>query len=82
MAEHTVRVCDFAESTCRNYATSYRLWADGERQAWSVDLCEEHAAPLMALVEGAQRVDLPSKPRVKMERTVLKTTAATRPLKR
>lgn len=82
MATQTIRVCDFDEGSCQRNATCYKVWRDGDRQAWTVDLCEEHAAPLLAIVERAERTDLPVKPRVKMEPTPLRTTQATRPLKK
>lgn len=81
MARREVLVCDSSE-TCERNATCYKVWRDGERQAWSIDLCDEHAAPLLAILEGAEQVDLPTKPRVRMEVTSLKTTPRTRPLKK
>lgn len=82
MAKQTVLLCDFAQGTCRQPATSYRMWRDGEQKAWSVDLCDEHAAPLLAVVDGAPLVDLPLKQRVRMEVTKLRTTPATAHLKK
>jgi hypothetical protein len=82
MAQHTVRVCDFESGACQAIATCYKVWREGERQAWSVDLCEEHAQPLLLLLAVAERSDLPTKPRVKMEATKLRTTASTRPFKK
>lgn len=82
MARREVMVCDLEDDTCVGVVTCYKLWRDGDRQAWSRDLCETHASPLLALVEGAERVDLPSKQRVRMEPTTLRTTDKTRPLKK
>lgn len=82
MAVTQVRVCDFDDGACQRNATCYKVWRDGDRQAWSVDLCEEHAKPLLALVEQAERTDLPTKPRVRLEPTQLRTTDKTRPLKK
>ena len=82
MAVTSVRVCDFDEGGCARPATCFKVWRDGDRQSWTVDLCEEHAAPLLAIVANAERSDLPVRPRVKLEPTVLKTTAKTRPLKK
>ena len=65
MAKETVLLCDFDNGACRQPAVSYRLWRDGEQKAWSVDLCDEHAAPLLAVVESADLVDLPAKSRVR-----------------
>ena len=82
MAREVVLLCDFEHGTCRKPALSYRVWRDGDRQAWGVDLCDEHAAPLLTLVEGAPLVDLPVKPRQRMEATKLVTTSRTRPFKK
>lgn len=82
MAKREVLVCDGDNKTCQRNATCYKVWREGERQAYSVDLCEEHAQPLLALLEQAEQVDLPTKQRVRMEVTPLKTTAKTSPLKR
>lgn len=82
MAKREIRICDFEDATCQGIATCYKVWADGDRQAWSVDLCTTHASPLLAIVERAERVDLPSKPRVKVEPTPLRTTDKTRHLKK
>jgi len=82
MAVTQVRVCDFDEGACVRPATCYKVWRDGDRQAWTVDLCDEHAAPLLAIVARAERTDLPVKPRVKLEPTALRATDKTRPLKK
>lgn len=82
MAKETVLLCDYAAKSCRQPATNYKMWRDGEQKAWSVDLCDEHAAPLLAIIEGADLTDLPAKPRVRMEVTPLRTTPATAHLKK
>lgn len=82
MAKETVLICDFGHGACRRPAVSYRLWQDGNRQAWAIDLCQEHASPLLDAVEGAGQVDLPTKPRQRMEATKLVTTSKTAPLKK
>lgn len=82
MAKETVLLCDSNGGACRKPATNYRLWRDGEQKAWSVDLCDEHATPLLAVVDSADLVDLPSKSRVRMEVTKLRTTPATAHLKK
>jgi len=82
MAKATVRVCDFDDGACQRNATCYKVWRDGDRQAWSIDLCDEHASPLLAIVDGAERTELPARPRVKLEATQLRTTDKTRPLKK
>lgn len=82
MAVTQVRVCDFDQGACQRPASCYKVWRDGDSQAWSVDLCDEHATPLLAIAERGERADLPVKPRVRLEATPLKTTAKTRPLKK
>lgn len=82
MAKREILVCDFEDATCEGNATCYKVWADGDRQAWSVDLCSTHASPLLAIVERAERTDLPSKPRVKVEATPLRTTDRTQRFKK
>ena len=82
MAEATVFYCDFAEGGCGKVGARYILWRDGDRQAWQVDLCDDHARPLTAIMGSASQVELPSKPRVKMTATRLRTTPATRHLKK
>lgn len=82
MARREVFVCDLEDDTCAGLVSCYRLWRDGDRQAWGRDLCETHASPLLALVDGAELVDLPSKPRVRMESTRLRTTDKTSRLKK
>lgn len=82
MAREVVLICDFGHGACRKPASSYRVWRDGDRQALAMDLCDEHAGPLLAAVEGAQLVDLPTKPRQRMEVTKLLTTPKTAHLKK
>lgn len=77
MARETVTLCDFEQGACRRVADSYRLWRDGDKQARTVDLCEEHAAPLLTVFEGARETDLPTKPRARMDVTKLVTTPKT-----
>jgi hypothetical protein len=82
MAKHLVLLCDFDQGGCGKPAESYRLWRDGDTKAAAIDLCEEHAAPLLAVIEGAEQVDLPVKPRARMEVTKLLTTPKTAHLKK
>jgi hypothetical protein len=82
MAKATVLLCDHGSRSCKQPATNYKLWRDGEQKAWTVDLCDEHAAPLLAVVDGADLVELPTKQRVRMEVTTLRTTQATAHLKK
>lgn len=82
MARETVTLCDFEQGACRRVADSYRLWRDGDKQASAIDLCEEHARPLLAIFEGTQSVDLPAKPRARMDVTKLVTTPKTAHLKK
>lgn len=82
MVRRTFLLCDFEATGCDRPATTWKIWRDGERQAWSVDLCETHSEPLLPLLEKAERTDLPVKPRVKLEPTTLRTTDKTRRLKK
>lgn len=82
MATTTVRVCDMDQGACKRPATCYKMWRDGDRQAWAVDLCDEHSAPLLAIVQLGELQDLPTKPRVRMEPTQLRTTERTAHLKK
>lgn len=82
MARETVTLCDFGHMGCRQPATSYRLWRDGDSKASAIDLCDEHAEPLLKAIEGAVLVDLPTKQRARMEVTKLLTTPRTAPLKK
>ena len=82
MAVQTVKVCDFDDGGCGRPAKSYRLWRDGDSKATSIDLCEEHAQPLEAVMAVGEQAELPTKPRVRMEVTPLRTTDKTRPLKK
>lgn len=82
MAKREILVCDFESEACQGNATCYKVWADGDKQAWTVDLCDHHASPLVAIVANAERTDLPVRARVKLEATALKTTDKTRHLKR
>lgn len=82
MAKEVVLICDFDHGACRNPAKSYRVWTDGDRQARAIDLCDDHARPLLDLVEGAELVDLPNKPRQRLEVTKLNTTPKTAHLKK
>lgn len=82
MARETVTVCDFAHNGCKQPATSYRIWRDGDSKASAIDLCDEHAEPLLRAIEGAVQVELPSKQRARMEVTKLLTTPRTAPLKK
>lgn len=82
MARETLTLCDFNHSDGRRPATTYRLWCDGATKARTVDLCDEHAEPLLAIFKDAQEVELPTKPRRSMEVTKLVTTAKTAPLKK
>lgn len=82
MVRRIVTLCDFGPSGCEGEAFTWKIWREGERQAWSLDLCETHAAPLLDLAGKAERTDLPTKARVRMEPTVLRTTEKTRPLKK
>lgn len=78
MAKHEVVICD----KCGKPGTTFVLWSDGDAAAVSVDLCETHSRPVVAAFAEGSVVDLPSKPRARMEVTRLKPTARTRSLKK
>lgn len=80
MAVKTVRVCDV--DGCKQPAIGYRVYRDGDREALGLDLCDEHAAPIVALLEAAKPMPFPAKPRVTMTPTRLRTTPETKPLKK
>lgn len=81
MAKREVLVCDGDQGACQRNATCYKMWRDGDKQAWTVDLCDIHAEPLLSIVDGAKLVDLPTKQRARMEVTKLRATDRTRDLK-
>lgn len=84
MAQFELRVCDYpsGKTSCGQEAVSFYIWKDGARQAVSVDLCEKHAERLEHIIEVGEPVDVPARPRAKMELTKLRTTPATRKLKK
>jgi len=82
MAKETVLTCDFDHSTCRRLATRFKLWREGDKQSLAIDLCEEHAKPLLDIFEHATLTDLPTKPRARMEVTKLVATPKTQHLKK
>lgn len=82
MAKQTILLCDFGNGSCKNEAQTYRVWREGDRQARAIDLCDEHASPLLNVFAEGKLVDLPSKPRVRMDVTKLKVTPKTAPLKK
>lgn len=82
MAKEVITVCDLRDAACVGEVRGFRLWIEGDRQAAALDLCEHHASPILALTERASTVDLPVKPRVTMQVTKLRTTEATRHLKK
>lgn len=80
--KQVITVCDRQDTTCDGPVSSFRVWREGERTAFMVDLCEAHASPILALIAGADAVELPTKPRAVMQITKLRTTEATRHLKK
>lgn len=78
MAKREVVECD----KCSRPGRTFVLWAEGDAAARSVDLCESHSRPVSTPFAEGSVVDLPSKPRARMEVTRLKTTARTRSLKK
>jgi hypothetical protein len=82
VVRETLLLCDFGQGSCRQRAHSYRVWRDGDKTAWALDLCDEHAEQLLLLVRTAEKVELPTKQRVKLEATQLRTTSKTAHLKK
>ena len=78
MAKREVVECD----KCGREGRTYVLWTEGDYDARSVDLCELHAKTLAGLFGSGSVVDLPSRPRTRMDVTALRTTAKTRGLKK
>jgi hypothetical protein len=85
VAKRYVSVCDLAdkdERPCHGDVQEFRIWFEGERSAWGVDLCETHSEPVRALLGVAAEIELPARPRQSMQVTKLKPTDATRHLKK
>lgn len=82
MAKQSILVCDMRASACREPVVSLRMWAEGDRQAVHIDLCQVHAKPILDAFAAGQLGELPTRPRVKMEPTKLRTTHATADLKK
>jgi hypothetical protein len=85
VAKRYVSVCDAADQDlgpCEGDVQEFRIWVEGERTASALDLCERHAGPIRALMSVAAEVELPSRPRQSMQVTRLRTTDATRHLKK
>lgn len=83
MAEQVILRCDNpGGKPCLRQATAWRIWPDGAQSAARVDLCEVHSKPLRALIAGAPSEPLPTKPRQGLQVTRLKTTKATKALKK
>ena len=84
MSQFETRVCDYpsGKSFCGQEAVSYVIWKDGSRQAVIVDLCGKHAERLETFITLGKPIDLPARPRAKMELTKLRTTPATRRFKK
>lgn len=84
MAKREVHVCDVQEhgAPCGKPGRSWTMWREGDRQAQRVDLCDKHAAPLTTILSQAELIDLPSRPRARMQVTELKPTPSTAHLKK
>lgn len=78
------RVCDAVTRgrVCGHPASRYVLVREGDRTGSAVDLCLEHARPLHTAFAQAETVELPARPRARMEATRLKTTPKTAHLKK
>jgi hypothetical protein len=73
--ESAVKVCDLCQS---HPAYEFRIWRDGDMHAKALDLCRACSKPL---TEGGE-VELPIKPRQRMELTQLRTTKQTAEFKK
>lgn len=83
MAREVILRCDNpGGKPCLRQAIAWRIWPEGAPSAYRVDLCEVHAKPLRALMEGAEEEPLPTKQRQTLQVTRLKPTKATRALKK
>ena len=83
MAQEIVLRCDgVGGKPCLRQAKAWRIWPEGAPAAYRIDLCDTHAKPLLAFISNAVPEDLPTKPRQAMTVTKLKTTKATRSLKK
>lgn len=77
------RVCDVTHNDpCLREAKRYTVFTEGDRQARAVDLCSVHARPIEALLVNAEVVDLPTKPRARMDKTKLRVTPHTAQFKK
>lgn len=85
MAKQVITVCDMAQvsaNACTGTVASFRIWVDGDKIANGVDLCESHAESIRVLQAVASEVELPARPRAAMQVTKLRTTDATKHLKK
>ncbi len=82
MAKHVLVICDLSDAHCSGEVETYKLWHDPQARALSIDICENHAKPVLEIFSAGHDEPLPPKPRQKMEPTKLKTTKQTRQLKR
>lgn len=80
MALHTERVCDYAR--CSKPGEPVVVWREGEQTGRSIDLCADHWKPLGEALARGTTVELPTKPRQKMDVTPLRTIESTAHLKR
>jgi hypothetical protein len=70
------------DGKCRGAVQEWCLWKAGERESVAVQLCAEHSKPLAAVYRLGIRRPLPTKPRMSLHATKLKTVRETRHLKR
>lgn len=78
MARREVVECD----KCGREGRTFVLWVDGDAAAQRVDLCDTHSRSLLVTFAGGSVVDLPVKPRARMEATPLRVTDKTRRFKK
>ena len=78
--KQTIRRCEV--QGCQRSPAQFRIWKAGQDFATRVDLCREHAKPIQDLIKLGEEEELPTKKRMLMEVTKLKTTKRTAALKK
>jgi hypothetical protein len=74
--------CRLASDECQGRIKAWRFWHEGDAEALEVQLCREHAQPLLELRRVADRQPLPTRPRNAMVPTRLRVVRETRHLKK
>lgn len=74
--ESAIKLCDLCQS---HPAQEFRIWREEDTHAKVIDLCRDCSRTLL---RSGRKVELPTKKRMTMEVTKLKTTRKTAPLKK